>query len=259
MNQENPLSATLIARALFVVNSLPFVVYKIIPDAIRPDEMPEMYHCFDHVNKIRLTLGDGNNATTPPAGSGKKKKKRGGSTNNPMPPATNLPVLTISSTISTLSLQGCEVSHLMAIPRLCAKDCKLQALADTSTKVCLITERVAKRSGITINTNSMLLLRTLWPDAMPHCSVGRVHIRLQVDNGLCIWMHAVVQLGIQLMSPAMDQCLGAASKAADHPTKTLYGPSTALAVAQTIESSYESMPDTEPSRELSHPSPTETS
>ncbi|PIA17564.1 hypothetical protein COEREDRAFT_7528 [Coemansia reversa NRRL 1564] len=278
MNQENLLSATLIARALFVVNSLPFMVYKIVPDAIRPDKVPEMCRCFDHANKIGLTLGDGNNATTPPAGSGKKKKKkkRGGGTNNSMPLATNLPAPTISSTASTSSPQGREVSHLMMIPGLCAKDCELRALADTSAKVCLITERAAKRAGVTINTNSRPLLRTLWPDAAPHHSVGCVHICLQVENGPRIWTHAVVvsfgkgwdllvggktlqQLGIQLMSPAMDRCLGAASKAADHPAKTLDGPLMALVVAQTIEIAYESMPDTEPSRELSHPSPTETS
>ncbi|PIA12667.1 hypothetical protein COEREDRAFT_12399 [Coemansia reversa NRRL 1564] len=164
----------------------------------------------------------------------------------------------------------------MVIPGLCAKDCKLRALADTGAKVCLITERAAKRAGVTINTNSRPLLRTLWPDAMPHCSVGCAHICLQVENGPQIWTHAVVvsfgkgwdllvggktlqQLGIQLTSPAMDRYLGAASKVADHPAKTLDGPSTALMVAQTIESTYESMPDTEPSRELSHPSPTKTS
>ncbi|PIA16008.1 hypothetical protein COEREDRAFT_8962 [Coemansia reversa NRRL 1564] len=181
MNQENLLSTTLIACARFAENSLPFVVYKIVPDAIRPDEVPEMCRCFDHANKIRLTLGDGNNATMPPAGSGKKKKKCRGGTNNPAPPATNPPAPTISSTASTSSPQGnvsktltysfklkgglenntvsyfinavnCtnntnslghEVSHLMAIPGLCAKDCELRALADTGTKVCLITERVA--------------------------------------------------------------------------------------------------------------------
>ncbi|PIA14823.1 DNA/RNA polymerase [Coemansia reversa NRRL 1564] len=163
----------------------------------------------------------------------------------------------------------------MAIPGLRAKDCELRALADTGAKVCLITERVAKCAGVTINTNSRPLLRTLWPDAVPHHSIGRMHIRLQVENGPRIWMHAVVvsfgkgwdllvggktlqQLGIQLTSPTMDRRLGAASKVADHPAKTLDGPSTALAVAQTIESTYESMPDTEPSCELSHPSPTET-
>ncbi|PIA12762.1 DNA/RNA polymerase [Coemansia reversa NRRL 1564] len=236
-----------------------------------------MCRCFDHVNKIRLTLGDGNNVTVPPASSGKKKKKkRGGGTNNPMPPATNPPAPTVSSTASTSSPQGREVSHLMAIPGLRAKDCELRALADTGAKVCLITERVAKHAGVTINTNSRLLLRTLWPDAVPHHSAGRAYIRLQVDNGPRIWMHAVIvsfgkgwdllvggktlqQLGIQLTSPAMDRRLGAASKAANHPAKNLDRPSTALAVVQTIESTYESMPDTEPSRELLHPSPTETS
>ncbi|PIA13180.1 hypothetical protein COEREDRAFT_11677 [Coemansia reversa NRRL 1564] len=314
MNQENPLSTTLIARAPFAENSLPFMVYKIVPDAIRPDEVPEMCRCFDHTNKIGLMLGDGNNATMPPASSGKKKKKRGGGTNNPAPPATNPPAPTISSTASTSSPQGnasktrassfklkgglenntvsyfinainCtnntnslgrKVSHLMAIPGLHAKNCELRALADTGAKVCLITERAAKCTGITININSRLLLRTLWPDAMPHHSVGRAHICLQVENGLRIWTHVVVvsfskgwdllvggktlqQLGIQLTSPMMDRHLGAACKAADHPAKTLDGPSTVLAVAQTIESAYESMPDTEPSHELSHPSPTETS
>ncbi|PIA16166.1 DNA/RNA polymerase [Coemansia reversa NRRL 1564] len=263
MNQENLLSVMVIARALFVVNSIPFVVYKIVLDAIHPDEVPEMCRCFNHANKIGLTLG-------------KKKKKHGAGTNNPAPPATNPPAPTISSTASTSSPQGREVSNLMAIPGLCTKDYELRALADTGAKVCLITERAAKRAGITININSRPLLRTLWPDAAPHHSIGRAHIRLQVENGPRIWTHAVVisfgkgwdllvggktlhQLGIQLMSPAMDWCLGAASKAADHPTKTLDGPSTALAVAQTIESAYESMPDTEPSRELSHPSLTETS
>ncbi|PIA14822.1 hypothetical protein COEREDRAFT_9897 [Coemansia reversa NRRL 1564] len=103
MNQENPLSVTLIARALFAVNSLPFMVYKIVLDAIHPDKEPEMCRCFDHANKIGLTLGDGNNATMPPAGSGKKKKKRGGSTNNPAPLATNPPAPTIPSTASTSS------------------------------------------------------------------------------------------------------------------------------------------------------------
>ncbi|PIA12591.1 hypothetical protein COEREDRAFT_12553 [Coemansia reversa NRRL 1564] len=77
MNQENLLSTTLITHTLFAVNSLPFMVYKIVPDAIRPDEVPEMCRCFDHANKIRLTLGDGNSTTMPPAGSGKKKKKHG--------------------------------------------------------------------------------------------------------------------------------------------------------------------------------------
>ncbi|PIA15741.1 hypothetical protein COEREDRAFT_8966 [Coemansia reversa NRRL 1564] len=228
INQENPLSTTLIAHTLFAVNSLPFVVYKIVPDAIHPDKVPEMCCCFNHANKIRLTLGNGNNATTPPAGSGKKKKKRRA---EPTIPHPRLLTCQHRPYQALQAPRARKVSHLMAIPGLHAKNCELRALADTGAKV---------DDGPRIWTNMVIV------------SFGK-------GWDLLVGGKTLQQLGVQLTLPVMDRCLGAASKAADHPAKTLDGPSMALAVAQIIESTYESIPDTEPSRELSHLSPTETS
>ncbi|KAJ2607247.1 hypothetical protein H4S08_004891 [Coemansia sp. RSA 1365] len=70
---------------------------------------------------------------------------------------------------------------------------------------------------------------------------------------------ALQQLGVQLTSPTMNRRLGSTNKAANHPAKTLDGPATVHTVSQTIESTYEDMPDTKLTWELLHPSPTKTS
>ncbi|PIA13343.1 hypothetical protein COEREDRAFT_11509 [Coemansia reversa NRRL 1564] len=173
--------------------------------------------------------------------------------------------------------QSChEVSHLMSIPGLYAKGYKLKVLADTSAKVCLITEKAAKRAGLRVTTNSRPMLCALWPEAAPHHSIRQANICLCVDNGPCVWTHAVIigfnrgwdilvggkalkQLRIQLTSPAMDRYLNGSGKTTNHPLKTIDGPWRAQTAVAVIEDTYDKMPDTAPSHNLSFPSLTEAS
>ncbi|PIA13545.1 hypothetical protein COEREDRAFT_11302 [Coemansia reversa NRRL 1564] len=301
MVHNNPLAAFLITNSLYMVNTLPFTVKDTKLQEIRPADVEKMCKYFDRINTIDCRPEWTQQGNVSASNVKKKKKKRGNGSASPSngnasgtnmantsrssvpsagrntsPSATPVYfVHSINCSKSKNSL-GRETNHLISIPGLKAKDYKLKGLADTGAKVCLITELAAKRIGLNITTNSRPLLHALWPDVTPHCSVGRAHVRLCMDNGLQVWAHAVVvsfgkgwdilvggktlqQLGIQLTSPAMDCRLRGSTKVTDHPAKTLDGPWRQQTTVPSVEEVYDYMPDTAPSHDLAFPSLTETS
>ncbi|PIA12653.1 hypothetical protein COEREDRAFT_12437 [Coemansia reversa NRRL 1564] len=246
MDHNNPLAAFLITNSLYM-----------------------MCKYFNRINTIDCGPEWTQQGNVSASNVKKKKKKRG----NGSSPIYFVHSINCSKSKNSL---GRETNHLISIPGLKAKDYKLKGLADTGAKVCLITERAAKRIGLNITMNSRPLLCALWPDAAPYRSVGRMHVHLYVDNGLQVWAHAIIisfgkgwdilvggktlqQLRIQLISPAMDRRLRGSTKVTDHPAKTLDGPWRQQTTVPSVEEAYNYMPDTAPSHDLAFPSLTETS